>query len=69
MEWTKDKPASIGWYWYQPGTGEVEILEVVVPFYGADDRPLMVVGDRNYFEDFPGYWCGPLEPPPFPIEQ
>ncbi len=62
MNWTQDKPAQEGWYWFRMDTGE---KRTVIVYVISPDR-MVAIGTES--EGNPalqkGAWFDPLEPPP-----
>lgn len=76
MNWTKERPTAPGWYWYrgeyavgggpQPAVVYVRRSDAGDACDNTDSplvgqQPLMDYADP--LEDYPGEWCGPIEPP------
>lgn len=62
LQWTKEKPESPGWYWYNPGADyEPYIVRVV---RGSIDGRLYVMCDGlSTMDCMTGLWSGEIEPP------
>ena len=62
MNWTTDKPKTIGWYWYreqyrQPGLMQLTMLDI-------NGDPVYLDYDvYRTVNDWEGEWAGALEPP------
>lgn len=63
MQWTKDKPTDFGRYWYcEPKIDWVDVF-LVTKF--KESGPFFALPTARKVDELPGYWYGPIEPPPF----
>ncbi len=60
LQWTEEKPAAAGWYWYRGGAGDMEPFIVEVDASGCFQWP---DGGFQEVKLAKGEWAGPI---PFP---
>ena len=63
FEWTSEKPAVAGWYWYRPPDGDPCLVTVKVFEIGGYLNAVWPDGRSVHIDALPGVWAGPLGPP------
>lgn len=73
IEWTRELPKEVGWYWYRgdhySSRGELRAVEIVAGSEPGDELriwvPRMDFDDplSLFVEDCDGEWCGPIATP------
>jgi hypothetical protein len=64
--WTMDKPTEPGWYWYLPASGHVTVSKIDVQGERLFAAPHETEEEQEFVDKMDGYWCGPIQHPPFP---
>lgn len=70
LTWTHEAPTAEGWWWYEDGNSESEVVEIQRMVIDGDTLTLcFFTGMRSdrpvYIEDLLGRWSGPI---PMPVE-
>lgn len=68
LEWTKEKPAVTGWYWWKNSDVHVDAQVIRLEWSPLDSTVLRITKHDGLLaglmvEDIKGEWAGPLDPP------